>query len=538
MCAAIYAIPHVVEFAREGSAYPFIHGDEDFYAGAITKACTEEGPGFGEVYSYESRENPFVYPRLPFVLLAAPARIIGIESTFLLLHVLSPAVIFLLAYLVVKELGFRARTAVVAALVYVLQFHFIDVLNNAIFYDGFDGIRKSLLPIGNEIFTPFNLSRLPDPGLSRPFFLAALLLLLKIGSNDILPVKSALTGFTLAFCTFLRFYDWTVLYPLAAFMLVAAFRKKHFGAVINYVIALVCLLPFFYVYLSARIKFFHDFPETFYRNNYEYGRYFWPARMSDVVCLLVMLVTVVVLWKTPARGISIAFLATFFILMNAQVMLGYNVGAYHWSVMHIYPLATMTFVAVLPRFRSLAAACLIAHAAFTQVKMTFPTFPPGYLAQAREAVRQVERDAVLCSRISTHLMPYHRHFAFLPYSDFTSDSTQVVMEKLAIQKRLFDGETLDMKDIQEQFGRYHVKLECLDEAGRQKALEILGLDERSVRRYISFSESLPVDVGKLVEFARKRFRIDYILVGTDEEARFRGLPEDWRSPDFILYRLR
>lgn len=525
-------LPHLASAARGEGLFPFIYLDENYYAGGITKFCEEKGWGFREVYSYEDREKPFLYPRLPFVVLSIFSSLVGVGPTFVILHSVGPMLIFYLLLLIMKQLGFKRTLCFGGALIYVLQFHFVDTLNNYISYFGISGFGDFILPVRREYAMVFNVARIPDPALTRPMMLVAVLIMLKILSGKGSKSFLFLAVVSFSFCIFLRIYDWTILYPTAAFMAVHAFASGNRDASRRLGLVIVLTLPLLTYFVIGAQQRFHAFPETFYRNNAEDGRWLWPETIRDAVLVCLLVLAGLASWKSPARWLVISCLASCMIAMNGQLLMGYNIGGYHWKVFHMYPLILMIFgVYILYLFSRrkweffswLLVFSVVLHSAICHFRLRRR---PGTNLKYNEAAalaERIESDAVLCSDLAYPLKPSGAFYCFFPYPAYSAASSRDIMERWAIQRKLLGAVEVSEGDLMGNFYVQFTRYALLDEAGKKLLLTKSGMTDTNIKNMKELFRSLPEDKDELIDFARKKYKMDYVMIERKDMGNFSGM---------------
>lgn len=514
-------LPHLASLVRGEGLFPFLYLDESYYAGAITKFCEEKGWGFGEVYSYEDREKPFLYPRLPFIVLSIFSSLIGVGPTFVILHCVGPMLIFYLFFLLLKNLGFKRTLCLGGALIYVLQFHLLDTLNNYIISFGISGLADFILPIRREYAMVFNVARVPDPALTRPVMLIAVILMMKIlgGNRSKWVLLSTVISFSA--CVFLRVFDWTILYPTAVLFVIHAFVSENKDRAQRLGIAILITLPFVAYFVIGAQQAFHAFPETFYRNNAEDGRWIWPETFKDAILLCLIVVAAVVSWRTPARWLVNYCFISFILAMNVQLITGYNIGGYHWKVFHVYPLIVTIFgmcgLSVLLSHKreslSLLVVLIIAlQSAICHFRLRTRLGANQRYNEALELAKHVEPGAVLCSDFALASKPSGAFYCFFPYPAFSAASSRDVMERFVIQQKLFGADEISDADLHGIFYLHFTRYSRLDDAGKKQLLMKMGLTDENIRSMKELFRSLPSNKGELIELVRKKYRMDYLMI--------------------------
>jgi hypothetical protein len=528
LIGALMLIPFVCQLIRFGVCYPFIGADEAHYVGPLVRYGQERGFIFNEPFVYEYRDERFPYPSLPFVILGIASKIVGLEALFFCLHILGPVLIFLILRRLLECMGVEPIRSIVGAFFYVAFFHIIDSVQ--IFttegpVGGLFFLQQSGYPMTWAIF------RIIDPAFTRIFFFGALLLF--VAAQDQKSYRLAiLAGIATSLVIYLRFYDWTLLMPMLVILVVKNLRDGNYLriGITSLVVPVICLA----LYVIERNSMLGKYPDTFYRSGTEPGVYFWPARPVDLAIAAVLIAVNILLYRTPLRWYCIAYSASLFIVMNAQLVLGYNVGPFHWKVVHVYPLIAAVLLTTLvlmgrklirsPVFYILPGIILV-YGLISYTRYKFIPFDGEHVSDMKRISGFVGPHDVVLSGKSCDFMLYKHCYVFVPpFASFSSIPADDLYARWILQKKLVDGQV----DVDELKGLTYLQLTRYGDEklpGSDEYRRKLKLSREDLQRWKEFAAGVPDDAGKIVLMIAGKYKLDWIVVGSSASSRFSSLQE-------------
>lgn len=447
---AILWLPH----ARRGDRAPYLQGDE--WKEAVNIEAIRAGHWqFSELYVFEHRDSPWPYPRLPYWICAVPAFALdGAEPLFSATDAVLPPVLFLLLYSLLVRVGVRPLLAAWVCVVYVL--HHSDL------YSILEPMtRHGVAATLNWYARPFHYDSIFAAGsytIARfPFPLASLILLVgflhalawAIEKRRAVAIGAA--GLLLALITYVRFFDWMILYPALVAAGVLCGRREA-ARTIGLVVAVGLLVSLPYLVPAMSHSSDPASAATLEHNGLERTHRLFPDPLRAVyptgpICLLGLLIAAALSRAaSPLRTAFTAAAVGFVPACTFQVLTGWTVAPDHWFRDHVLPFATAAaafgvgWALLRWRFGATALAILtalsVAHAGGLYGYYRLPESDPH--GEFKEALSRVEPDAVVLGwepeRIKT-LAP--RAWSFLGSGPRSPVPTEELLMRYLIALKLF-----------------------------------------------------------------------------------------------------
>lgn len=528
LCGLIVGLPHL----RPDAPTAFLQGDE--WKEAVNIEAVRTGnTGFSELYLWEHRDAPWPYPRSPYWVCGAAARLLGsTERLFIAADFVLPPVTFLLLYGILAGLGMKRLLAIWVVSVFVLHhsdlYSVLEPISRKGMLEVFHWYRQpidqgSILSAGS-----YTIGRFPFPALSLPLVLGFLALLFPaLGRGRLWAIAAA--GATLAAVTYVRFFDWMILYPaLAAALALLAWRRewisvRRLGAVVA--IGLAASAPYWVPALGHASS--PEMAATLEHNGLERTRALFPLPLRSVYPTGPLLVAALLAAcpfvgiRTPARLAFVAAVLGFVPCLTFQGVTGWTVSPDHFYRDTILPFCTATAALVLWRFRRgwilLALTGSVLHAAL--LHWNYACGEAGH--DLRAALAKIEPGAVIMTRdfpeaikvLAPHLWTFQTAAPRSPVA------TRELLERYLIVRKMY-GATRE--DILALFEGMHADLWGLvggevyahyetPSGLHQGRMTGVHLPAEMKEEVLAGFDAIPDDPAERLAFIRRRFRVDYVL---------------------------
>lgn len=536
--------------------FAYLQADEWRYA-VNTEAVRGGNWTYSDVYLYEHQEATWPYPRLEGWITGILAKAVGgTDRLYVLSDFVLPPVIFFGMVVILSRLGLPRAVSLLAASVYIL--HHTDLyylIEHGWRHSPWPLLRWYLWPAANDSILgsgAHTFARFPHPLLPR---LAEAGFFLALGAR-----RRVVAGALLGLITYLRYHDWMVLYPALAFAVaVLWFRKERAEAkalaavtAIGLVLALPTLLPGLTQSADPAVK------EGLLHRGVQYTRALLPVELGFLfpagpICLLLLAGGAAVMRvRTPGR---LAFAAGVVGLLwgcTSQVLTGFTVVAGHWHLQHVLPIFTtaVAIAAGLLCFRFLPKAApwivgAVVALSFGHAAILFGRYQlqPGYQAELRRALTDVEPGAVVCTFQPFELKTVAPDaFSFLTNATFSPVATEELLTRYLMARKLFGAAPAEIEGLFIPGWHQHLgRLVAGDQFFRYSPFGEPPTVQNTFppewrERWMAFYAELPDDP---VARIRGRFKIDYVLVvpGEPVPARTDRWTPVFKGERVTLYRL-
>lgn len=545
----ILGLPHLNSKARS----PYLQVDEVEYA-AQTEHVRRGHWSYSDVYLIEALDTPSPYPRLTQQIAAGMAWLVGGSDTLYRISdfIFPPGITFAL-YLTLCRLGVRRSVSLLVSSVYVL--HHTDLfvlLEPATRHTLYDLAKWYAFPwpLGSMLHTESpTLSRFPNPLLPRLVEMGFFLLLfpaLNPGRPGAIARVGA--GVLLASVTYLRFVDWTVLYPALAIGALILFRVNHRPAALRLtmVIALGLLLSAPNWVPSLAFTADPAMEEVLMHSGLQRTSRLFPLELRYVypvgpLCLLALALAAFGM-GVKSRG-RIAFAALSWGMIPAvtfQVVTGWTVCADHWYHQHILPIfsAALALGFGLLAFRGLkefvARTAVLAAVGISTLHAVgmfamYEFVPIPHVEEVRRALAGVEADSVVLNTLpeETKVLAPHT-YSFMTSAPWSTVRTEELLTRYLLGMKLYG---VPVERVESLFGSgFHPDVWGLIAGSQYMRYSSLdtpekvecGLPSDQRIRWVELYRALPDDPDALVAQIRAQRRLDYVLV-TPREAKL-GTP--------------
>ncbi len=289
----------------------------------------------------ENQDQPTILPPLNPMVLSFLAKLAGsMENAFILSDFVFPAIIFLLAYYFLYEIFKKNLLAVAGGILFVF-FPAIGALIPPISFDGPKLLSGELFSFINTPGALF-FNRFDYPNITYVFYLFALLFVfraVKYGrTHDII-----LAGIGAGSLFYAYLYDWVyVLCGIGAMGLIFLLQKNYHRVKILLIIVLIAIgCSAYYWFNFVKLSSLPQYPDIVSRIGTETGAFF---RFFTWKTYLRVVSVVLLLWFILKKNDNIllvflcGLLAPIFIVLNLQVITGFNPQPDHWHRELFFPL--------------------------------------------------------------------------------------------------------------------------------------------------------------------------------------------------------
>jgi len=335
--SAVYGMHHLVlshAAATQGLHYHpiVVNEDEALFTGAKAHAAQMGKIIVSDFNAVEYKDaNLYVLPFLSPLIMGNLARLTGsIERAFIVGDFLFPPIIFLLFYVLLILLSRRRLLSLVGATLFI----FIPTLLLAVppVLPYLQAILLTLIAKGSSLY----FSRVEDPQLTMPLYLAALIFFLLIfkGRREKWIVAGAGIFYGLLFYSY--FYYWvyvSLALPIGILLIwrrMPEIRRRLIGAT---ALGLTISTPHWIN--TYRVAHLAQYPDLFGRVGTEIGRAINLQTLPTFAYALhtVLIVIIWILWRKTDRGVTvflISFLVPVYAVYNLQIITGFNIQPDHW----------------------------------------------------------------------------------------------------------------------------------------------------------------------------------------------------------------
>jgi len=306
-----------------------LHIDEALYAAGIMEVL--EGRLVpSDLNVYEHKGNIFFFDPLPFIIMSAPALLIGIKNTIVLSYFVFSIAAFLLFYYLSFLFLKNKQLSVISGLV-LLFFHQLFVPPRISLAEIYNHLTANLLNLGEKPISLF-LARFVQPQVSIIFyFLTIILLYLSLKKNKL--IYYILTGLCFALTFYSYFYYWTYLLVfLTLVFLLSAFKKqtdKIKGLLVSIFLGIFLAIPYFINLI--KVKSF----EITARTAIEIGHFI--ETISLFYFLLYGLFYFICKKKDENFRLFSLLYFSGIVCLNIQLLFGFTIQNNHWNSRAIIP---------------------------------------------------------------------------------------------------------------------------------------------------------------------------------------------------------
>lgn len=306
--------------------------DEAAFYGQRARAVFEGQLVAGDISVAHNEDSPSLLPMLNPLLLGGLGRILGsLERAFIASDFLFPALIFLALYILAKELTGRKPLSLLFAVIFVFipkVFLALPPITPGIFHD----FLSAISPDSENL--PY-FSRFEYPKITFLFFTLAFYFVFRsLKRREKYSVLLAGLSSGALFYTYL--YDWVYFFIGLAFLAVIFLFSKDYSRVKQILaivgIGLILSIPYWINFLELlSLPHYGDLAD---RLGSELGRHFrfataWKSYLrSSGLAILIWF-----LWRRRDRLLAdflLGFLAVIFVVLNLQIVLGFNPQPDHW----------------------------------------------------------------------------------------------------------------------------------------------------------------------------------------------------------------
>lgn len=526
----------------------------------------------GDISVAGQDQSPSLLPMLNPLILGGLGKILGsLERAFVASDFLFPVLIFFLLY----ALALACAGRPIPALLFAVFFIFFPKLGMAfppLSAASFEEIRAVFVPFAHAA-EPLHFLGFEEPKVTFLFLAGAWLLIWRaLQSASAYASLAAGVSFGLLFYTY--FYDWTAVFVALFFLLVFFLLSKQYRrAKCVLIIAGVGFLVSSAYWWNLFV--FYQMPhaaDIMARVGTEISREFrfasvWKSyvRAGTLMSLLVLWIRLKKEYQWSPAHMLIAFLGTYAVLVNAQVITGINPEPDHWYRTQFLPVSLSIFLLSLwaydrivrGRGRAYAklGAFLLLLFLFVSVGVSRYVYAKEHAAAFSIPQRVFESYAWLNAHTSREsvvgafvpLAESHNDFlihthnkVFLPYGVATAVSNEELWDRFAILADLFQFDSREFAKVAQDFvvpyvfvGTYFDRSFDSAFSPARKAIPE-GLLEEKVRAY----EARRLSDGPF----SSPYRLDYIYIdaknmpwGGDPGSVFSSLKKIYDREGIVIY---
>lgn len=340
LCIAIsmvYGMNHVVLLRAaetQGTQYHpiVVNEDEALFTGAKAHAAQMGNIIVSDFNAFEYKDTHlYVLPFLSPLIMGNLARLTGgIERAFIVGDFLFPPIIFLLFYAFLFLLSERRMLSLVGAALFIFIPQFLLAVPPILPY--LQATLLTLIAKGSSLY----FSRVEDPQLTMPLYLAALVLFLIIfkGRRERWIIAGAGIFYGLLFYSY--FYYWVyVSLALPIGILLIGRRLPEIRRRLALAMALGLLISIPHWINTYQVAHLAQYPDIFGRVGTEIGRAvnLQTLPLFSYALHAALIALVWIFWRKTDRGTT-AFLITFltpvYAVYNLQIITGFNIQPDHW----------------------------------------------------------------------------------------------------------------------------------------------------------------------------------------------------------------
>ncbi len=335
--SAVYGMHHLVLLraaqTRGLHYHPIIvNEDEALFTGAKAHAAQMGEIIVSDFNTVEHKDTRlYVLPFLSPLIMGSIARVTdSIERAFIVGDFLFPPIIFLLFYALIFLLSRRRLLSLVGATLFI----FIPTLLLAVppVLPYLQATVLTLIAKGSSLY----FSRVEDPQLTMPLYLAALILFLMIFKGKKGKWIVTLAGMFYGLLFYSYFYYWVyVSLALPVGILLIGRRMPEARRRLAAAMALGLLISIPHWINTYQVAHLPQYPDIFGRVGTEIGRAVNLQTLPIFAYALhaALIAVVWIFWRKTDRGTAaflIAFLAPVYGVYNLQIITGFNIQPDHW----------------------------------------------------------------------------------------------------------------------------------------------------------------------------------------------------------------
>ncbi|OGZ12749.1 MAG: hypothetical protein A3D67_02985 [Candidatus Lloydbacteria bacterium RIFCSPHIGHO2_02_FULL_51_22] len=475
-----FFIPNFID-ADTGIYYPITlesaYEDEVRSYGGRANAAYRGDLVVGDIHTFENKDTPAWLPILNPLILGGLSKLTGsLKNGIILSDFLFPATIFLILYFLLFEMTSRRQAAILFASLFVFSPK-LGVYIPPVTQLNLEHLLVGLVPfLDND--APLYFSFFEEPKITFLFYLGAFYFLvraLKYGGRK--NTVFAGVSFGLLFYTYL--YDWmSFLSALGILFLFFFFKKQYAHAKQIFFITVIgfCTSVFYWINF-LQVQALPQYYDIITRHSVEFSHRFrfytvWKSYLRDIVLASGLLL---VFWKKNAVLVMhlAAFLFSYFIVVNMQVVTGLNPQPDHWYRTQFLVVAVSVFLLCLWLFdRYLASSIPEKNKRGVAVFLLVYFFAGNlyseyaysrvhaqeFILETKTAERydwlnkHTEKDSVvgtLSFNVAHEISVQTHNNIFVPVGDNNAASDDEIWERLMILSRVLGLSLKDFSDLVE-----------------------------------------------------------------------------------------
>jgi len=473
-----FFIPTFID-ADDGVYYPIMlksaYSDEVKSYGGRANAAYLGDLIVSDIHTFENKDTPAWLPVLNPLIMGGLGKLTGsLKNGIILSDFLFPSAIFLVIYLLFLEIISRKYAAIIFASLFIFAPK-LGMYIPPVTQLNFKYLINGLVPfLDND--TPLHFSFFEEPKITFFFYILAFYLVfraLKYGGRK--SIMFAGVSFGLLFYTYL--YDWMSFLSALGLMFLFFLFKKQYGRMKQVFLITVTgfIVSIFYWIQFLQVHALSQYNEIITRHAIEFSHRFrfitvWKSYLRDIVLVFVLWF---IFWKKSAILVVYlaGFLLSYFIIVNIQVIIGFNPQPDHWYRTQFLVVAASIFIIGLWLYDRYIANRIQKKYVGSLVFIFLVYFFMGNLyseyvyskVYAQEFVldlksaerydwlnKNTEKDSVIgtLSFDVAHEISIHTHNnIFVPVGDNNSASDDEIWERLAILSRIFNISLKDFSDF-------------------------------------------------------------------------------------------
>lgn len=338
--------------AEMGTYYPIMlhsaYSDEVKSYGGRANAAYLGDLVVGDIHTFENKDTPAWLPILNPLILGSVSNLTGsLKNAIILSDFLFPATIFLILYLLLFEITSRKYASVLFASLFIFAPK-LGMYIPPVTQLNFKYLMNSFAPFLDN-GAPLYFSFFEEPKITFLFYIVAFYLVVRaLKYGGFKNMVFAGVSFGLLFYTYL--YDWMSFLSALGFLFLFFLLKKQYARVKQ--IFLIVIIGFgvsvFYWINFLQVHALPQYYDIIMRHSIEFSHRFrfstvWKSYLRDVALALGLLF---VFWKRSAMLVMYlsAFLFSYFIVVNMQVVTGFNPQPDHWYRTQFLVVAVSVFL--------------------------------------------------------------------------------------------------------------------------------------------------------------------------------------------------
>ncbi len=309
----------------------------------------------GDIHTSEHEGGPAIMPMLNPLILGFMGRIGGsMKNGFIASDFVFPAIIFLLVYAICYELSRRRLPSMLLSALFI----FVPTLGTAFPPVSLVHIKKIV-----QMFLPFRygestlfFSNFEEPKITFIFFAFAVWCIMRAVSQKT-PLRTACAGMSLGILFYTYLFDWvTILVALVLLLFMFVFWLKDYNGgkhilhilVIGFAVSIPYWINLWMLYHAPYAG------DIIARAGREIGHAFRIATAWKSYIRIVALTLLLHFFALSGDGIRrqklaiiIAFLFSYAVVLNVQVVTGFNIHPDHWYRVQFLPIMLAVFLLAL-----------------------------------------------------------------------------------------------------------------------------------------------------------------------------------------------